>query len=105
MKRATGLVVILLVAAIAAAQETSPVMPSPAPPSPVTLGDVLVFEYPGVVWTLEEPAIGDPEITMWNDARPKPLIAALEALRDTPSAALLEAVRTGVFPDPPAPPG
>ena len=68
---------------------------------PVTLSTVLLFEYPGVEWVLDEPAFPEqPVISVWRDSRPKPLIADLEAKRDTPSAALLEAVRTGVFPEP-----
>ena len=68
----------------------------------VTLADVLRFEHPGVEWVLEEPGFPeDSEITVWRDPRPKPLIADLEAIRDNPSAELLEAVRTGVFPEPP----
>ena len=68
----------------------------------VTLSDVLLYDYPGVEWVLEEPGFPeDSEITLWRDPRPKPLIVDLEAIRDAPSAGLLEAVRTGVFPDPP----
>ena len=68
----------------------------------VTLGDVLRFDYPGVEWTLEQPGFPEEnEITLWLDPRPKPLIADLEEKRDNPSAELLEAVRTGVFPEPP----
>ena len=68
----------------------------------VTLGDVLLFTYPGVEWTLEQPAPPEePSITLWESDEPQPTIAALEKLRDNPSEALLEAVRTGVFPDPP----
>ena len=73
-----------------------------APVVEVTLGDVLLFTYPGVEWTLEEPAPPEePSITLWDSTEPQPTIAALEQIRDNPSAALLEAVRTGVFPEPP----
>ena len=73
-----------------------------APVIDVTLGDVLLFTYPGVEWTLEQPAPpGEPSITLWDSTDPKPTIAAIEAIRDNPSEALLEAVRTGVFPQPP----
>ena len=73
-----------------------------APVVEVTLGDVLLFTYPGAEWTLEEPAPpGEPTITLWDSTDPKPTIDALEAIRDAPSEALLEAVRTGVFPEPP----
>ena len=68
----------------------------------VTLGDVLLFTYPGVEWTLEEPAPPQqPSLTLWESDELQPTIAALEKLRDNPSEALLEAVRTGVFPEPP----
>ena len=68
----------------------------------VTLGDVLLFTYPGVEWTLEQPAPPEePSITLWDSTEPQPTIAALEQERDNPSPALLEAVRTGVFPEPP----
>ena len=71
-------------------------------PVVVTLGDVLLFTYPGVEWTLEEPAPPEePSITLWDSDEPQPTIAALEKIRDNPSEALLEAVRTGVFPEPP----
>ena len=71
----------------------------------VTLAHVLLFEYPGVEWTLNEPSFPEePEITYWLSDQSKPIIADLEAKRDTPSAALLEAVRTNVFPDPPPDP-
>ena len=71
-------------------------------PVVVTLGDVLLFTYPGVEWTLEEPAPPEePSITLWDSDEPQPTIEALEKLRDNPSEALLEAVRTGVFPEPP----
>ena len=70
-------------------------------PVVVTLGDVLLFEYPGVEWTLEQPAPPEePSITLWDSDETKPTIEALEKLRDNPSEALLEAVRTGVFPEP-----
>ena len=73
-----------------------------APVVEVTLGDVLLFTYPGVEWTLEQPAPPEtPSLTLWtNTDEPKPTIEALETLRDNPSEALLEAVRTGVFPEP-----
>ena len=72
-----------------------------APVVEVTLGDVLLFTYPGVEWTLEQPAPPEePSITLWDSTEPQPTIAALEKLRDNPSEALLEAVRTGVFPEP-----
>ena len=68
----------------------------------VTLGDVLLFTYPGVEWTLEQPAPPEtPSIALWDSDEPQPTIAALEKIRDNPSEALLEAVRTGVFPQPP----
>ena len=71
-------------------------------PVVVTLGDVLLFTYPGVEWTLEQPAPPeDPSLTLWDSDEPQPTIEALEAIRDNPSEALLEAVRTGVFPSPP----
>ena len=70
----------------------------------VSLGDVLRYTYPGVEWTLEQPAPPEePSITLWESDEPKPSIDALENIRDNPSEALLEAVRTGVFPDPPQP--
>ena len=73
-----------------------------APVVEVTLGDVLLFTYPGVEWTLEQPAPPEePSITLWDSTEPQPTIEALEAIRDNPSEALLEAVRTGVFPEPP----
>ena len=57
---------------------------------------------PGVEWTLEQPAPPEtPSITLWDSTEPQPTIAALEPIRDNPSEALLEAVRTGVFPEPP----
>ena len=69
----------------------------------VTLADVLLFDYPGVEWTLETPAPPEePSITLWKSTEPQPTIEALEQLRDNPSAELLEAVRTGEFPQPPA---
>ena len=71
-------------------------------PAVVTLSDVLLFTYPGVEWTLEEPALPEePSITLWDSTEPQPTIAALEAIQDNPSAELLEAVRTGIFPQPP----
>ena len=67
----------------------------------VTLADVLLYTYPGVEWTLEQPAPPEePSITLWDSDEPQPTIEALEKLRDNPSEALLEAVRTGVFPEP-----
>ena len=68
----------------------------------VTLSDVLLFTYPGAEWVLDEPSEGEPTLRLWESDAPQPTIAALEKLRDTPSEALLEAVRTGVFPEPPA---
>ena len=71
-------------------------------PVVVTLSDVLLFTYPGVEWTLEQPAPPEePSITLWDSDETQPTIEALEKLRDNPSEALLEAVRTGVFPEPP----
>ena len=68
----------------------------------VTLGDVLLFTYPGVEWSLIEPPPPEtPSITLWDSDDPQPTIEALEALRDDPSDELLEAVKTGVFPEPP----
>ena len=70
-------------------------------PVAVTLSDVLLYTYPGVEWTLEQPAPPEePSITLWDSDEPKPTIEALEKIRDNPSDALLEAVRTGVFPEP-----
>ena len=73
-----------------------------APVVEITLDEVLLFTYPGVEWTLEQPEPPEePSITLWtNTTDPQPTIAALETLRDNPSEALLEAVRTGVFPEP-----
>ena len=68
----------------------------------VTLADVLLFNYPGVEWALETPGPPEePSITLWDSTEPQPTIEALEKIRDNPSEALLEAVRTGVFPEPP----
>ena len=55
--RAMFVAVLLSVASLVAAQETQD----------VTLADVLLFEYPGVEWTLEEPAPPEqPSITLWD---------------------------------------
>ena len=56
----------------------------------VTLGDVLLFTYPGAEWTLEEPAPPEePTITLWDSTEPQPTIAALEQIQDNPSTGLV----------------
>ena len=60
---------------------------------------MLLFTYPGVEWTLEQPAPPEePSITLWESDEPQPTIEALEALRDDPSDDLLEAVKNGRVP-------
>ena len=72
----------------------------------VTLPDVLLFTYPGAVWTLEEPHPPDePTLTLWtNTTDPQPTIEALEAIRDNPSTGLVVFVEAAALfgTDPPS---
>ena len=61
-----------------------------APVVEVTLSEVLLYTYPGVEWTLEQPAPPEePSITLWDSTDPQPTIAALEAIQDNPSTGLV----------------